>query len=57
MKSLPSLVVATVLETYRYIFLISQCLHLMFLMLSIAETITGVNEAIPSGKVFSLVLL
>ena len=57
MKSLPSLVVATVLETCRDIFLISQCLHLMFLMLSIAETITGVNEAIPSGKVFSLVLL
>ena len=57
MKSLTSLVVATVLETYPYISLISRCLHLMFLILSIAETIIGVNEASRSGKVFSLFLL
>ena len=52
MKFLPSLVVASVLETYRYISLISRYLHLMFLVLSIAETKISVNEASSSGKVF-----
>ena len=55
-KSLCTLVV-TFFETYRYIVSISRRLHLMFLMLSIAETIIDVNKASSSGKGFSLFLL
>lgn len=54
MKSLPTLV-ATDFETYR--FTASGCLHLMFVMLSVAETINGVNEASSSGKSFFFVVI
>ena len=56
LKSL-STSVTTFSETYQYIASISGRLHLMFLMLSIAETIIGVNEASPSGQGFSSFLL
>ena len=56
LKSL-STSVTTFSETYQYIASISERLHLMFLMLSIAETIIGVNEASPSGQGFSSFLL
>ena len=55
LKSLSTLL-AIFFETYRYITSISGRLHLKFLKLSIAETITGVNEASSSGKGLSLFL-
>ena len=44
-------------ETYQYNASVSGRLHLMFLILSITETVIGVNAGSPSGQGFSTFLL